>query len=267
METTRLSAVVVAIEDGVVHVLFDRPEARNAINEPLLRGLEAAIELAERRQARVLTLRGAGGVFCAGADLAELQAMQNDRQRLEVFMSRLSGALDRLEAAPFVSVAIVEGYAVAGGCEIMLACDVVLAASDALIGDRHLEYGLAPAAAGSVRLVRNLPKARSSYLLLSGELLSGDEAAAWGMATFSIPLSRIDATAEAIVRRLSSRSRDAITTVKSMIVTVREGSQDAAVRSERKQFLLHAMTSADFSEGLKAFNEHRKPVFPSNQEP
>jgi len=240
---------------------IDRPEAMNAIDGHVVAGLEAAVDRAEAERARVLVLRGAGGTFCAGADLAYVLGLVDDRGALGDYVGRLAAVFDRLEAAPFASLCVVEGYALAGGCEILLACDIVLAAADAKIGDRHLEYGLLPGAGGSIRLERSLPSPRARWLLLSGEMISGAQAAEWGLVTHAFDAAELDAAVEAQVARLASRSRDALATAKRMAMEMRHLPFDEAIRAERERFLDHFLESPDGREGLAAFAERRKPRF------
>ncbi|HEX5121328.1 MAG TPA: enoyl-CoA hydratase/isomerase family protein [Pseudonocardiaceae bacterium] len=260
MTEHRVGEVCVRAEGHVVHALIDRPSVRNAINDDVIDGLTAAIDLAEQRQARVLVVRGSGGTFCAGADLVMLERIRQDTGRVEKFMARLGAVLDRIENAPFASIAVVEGYAVAGGCELLLACDVVVATATARIGDRHVEYGLVPAAGGSVRLSRQLPKARANYLLLSGELLSGADAARWGLATVAVPAEHIDNAAAGIVSRISGRSTAALATVKDMLGNAGGLPQSAALDRERALFMEH-IASSDCRSGLAAFRDRRAPSF------
>ena len=262
--TRRAGDVVVAVDGPVVRVTIDRPAARNAINEAVVDGLEAALDIAEASRAKVVVLRGAGGTFCAGADLKLVQKLVDGREAMGGYVTRISNVTERLESGPFVSLAVVEGFALAGGCELLLACDISLAAADARIGDRHLEYGLAPGAGGSVRLVRTLPKAQARYLLLTGEAISGAQAAAWGLVTRAVPSAELDAVAEAVVGRLATRSGDALRAVKGMAGAVGpERTVNEAMLAEREIFLDFISTSPDVKEGLSAFAEGRAPHFES----
>jgi enoyl-CoA hydratase/carnithine racemase len=262
----RLGDVIVSFSDDVVTALIDRPAARNAINEAVIDGLAGAVRLAVENNARTMVIRGADGTFCAGADLRELTSLRLHPARLDAFMRRLGDVLGCLETAPFPVVAIVEGHAVAGGLELVLACDVVLAADTALIGDRHLEYGLVPAAGSSVRLTGRLPRARASYLLLSADMLTGAEAARWGLVSFAVPAGELEAFAERVVARLACRSLSAAATVKGMAANARELPQDEALRRERALFL-HHIESRDAAEGLAAFAERRTPDFTARESP
>jgi enoyl-CoA hydratase/carnithine racemase len=157
--------VVFEVGGAVARVLIDRAKALNALSPAVLDGLRAAIDTATHADCSVLVLRGAGGTLSAGADLKYLETLLGDEAAVEGYLVEIGAMVDALEAAPLVTIAVVEGYALAGGCEILLACDLAVVAEDARIGDRHLEYGLLPGAGASVRLPRALPAALARRLL------------------------------------------------------------------------------------------------------
>jgi len=243
----------------VLRATIDRPEARNAISPSVVDGLEAAVRRARDVDARVLVIRGAGGTFSAGADLAFVLSTIDQPGAIEdggAFASvirRLNDVLDEIEAAPFASVAVVDGFALAGGCEILLACDVVVADEAARIGDRHLELGLLPGGGGSVRLYRALSPARARWLLLSGEMISGREAAEWGLVTRAVSRGELDGAAEAMVARLASRSGDALAGAKEMIAAVRDVPVADGLAAEQRIFLDHMAKSEDVRAALARF--------------
>ncbi len=260
----RIGDVTVVVDGPVVRATIDRPGARNAINEAVMDGLEAALDTAEATGAKVVVLRGAGGSFCAGADLKLVQTLVAGRELMAGYVTCLTNLTERLESGPFVSLAVVEGFALAGGCELLMACDLALASTEARIGDRHLEFGLAPGAGGSVRLVRALPKAQARYLLLTGEAITGAQAAEWGLVTMAVPPGELDAAVEAVVARLVRRSGDALRAVKRMAGAVgTERPVNEAMLAEREIFLDFMETSPDVKEGLAAFAEGRTPRFES----
>jgi enoyl-CoA hydratase len=251
---------VVLVEDGpVLRATIDRPEARNAISPSVTEGLEAAVRRARRSNAKVLVLRGAAGTFCAGADLGFVLSTIDQPGAMEAggpfgsLIGRLNDVLLDIEAAPFASVAVVEGFALAGGCEILLACDVVVADEAARIGDRHLALGLLPGGGGSVRLHKALTPARSRWLLLSGEMITGREAAEWGLVTRAVPQDRLDEVAETMIARLASRSADALRGAKEMIDAVRDIPVPDGVVAERRIFLDHMTKSGDVRASLARF--------------
>jgi enoyl-CoA hydratase/carnithine racemase len=251
---------VVLVEDGaVLRATIDRPEARNAISPSVMEGLEAAVARAREMNAKVLVLRGSARTFCAGADLdfvlstIDRPGSFEDDGDFGSVIRRLNDVLLEIEAAPFASVAVVEGFALAGGCELLLACDVVVADEAARIGDRHLELGLLPGGGGSVRLHKALTPARARWLLLSGEMISGREAADWGLVTRAVPEDRLDETAEAMIARLASRSADALAGAKEMIDAVRDIPVPDGILAERKIFYDHMAKSEDVRAALARF--------------
>ena len=258
-ERARVGDVVIREDGPVVRATIDRPEARNAISPSVVDGLEAAARRARDVDARVLVIRGAGGTFCAGADLGFVLSTIDQPGALEgggAFASvirRLNDVLDEVEAAPFASVAVVEGFALAGGCEILLACDVVVADEAARIGDRHLELGLLPGGGGSVRLYRALSPARARWLLLSGEIITGREAAEWGLVTRAVPRRDLDGVAEAMVARLASRNADALAGAKEMIAAVRDVPVADGLAAEQRIFLDHMGKNEDVRAALARF--------------
>lgn len=253
-------AVEVVDESRVVRATIQRPDSLNALDSAVVAGLATAIRHAEETGAHVLAIRGAGGCFSAGADLHEISRLLDAPSDLRRFTAALSDVMDALAAGPFVSLALVEGHAVAGGCELLLACDVSLATRSARIGDGHVEYGLLPGAGGSVRLARSLPRARADYLLLTGEAVSGEQAAAWGLVSVAVDDEDFEAEARRLVKRLASRSHDSIITGKQMLQASRTGAPVDALCRERELFLDH-MKRTDTREGLAAFRDRRRPAF------
>lgn len=254
------AAVELRVEGEAVWAVINRPHARNAIDHAVLDGLEQMVAMARAERPKVLILRGAGGSFCSGADLRELRAIANDRRGLQSFMSRLGGVLDDLERGPWATVAMVEGYAVAGGCELLLAADVVVAATDAKIGDRHAEYGLAPGAGGATRLLQTLPVAVARYLLLTGDLLSGVEAASHGLATMAVEPEALEETVGRVVDRLCSRGAGTLETIKTML-QLSPSDRAARLEQELEVFLAHVGTFPDARIGLEAFHDRVIPDF------
>ena len=257
--TERVGDVVLVQDGPVLRATIDRPEARNAISPSVTEGLEAAVRRARQSNAKVLVLRGSAGTFCAGADLAfvlstidQPGAMEGDGPFASL-IRRLNDVLLEIEAAPFASVAVVEGFALAGGCEILMACDIVVADEAARIGDRHLELGLLPGGGGSVRLHKALTPARSRWLLLSGEMISGREAADWGLVTRAAPRDQLDDLAEAMIARLASRSGDALSGAKAMFDAVRDIPVPDGILAERRIFLDHMAKSEDVRASLARF--------------
>ena len=260
------ASVSVDVEGPVARVWLERPQALNALSPAVVDSLLAAVSIATDSGCSVMTVRGRGKALSAGADLHHLRTLLDDPEAVEGYIAAIGRAMDAIEQAPFVSVCVVEGYALAGGCELMLACDLVVASQDARIGDRHLEYGLLPGAGGSVRLARALPPALARRLLFTGEMLDGDTAAAWGLVGWSVPATDIEETVADIVARLSRHSPTALAAMKGLHAAadgVARHDQRAALDSELAVLLHHLNNEPDAREGLNAFAQRRSPQFPA----
>ena len=245
-----------------MRLTLNRPETRNAINEAVMDGLARAIQTARTTDARVMVVRGAGGNFCSGADLNHMTYLRDHTEHGTLaFIERLATLFNSFETEPFVTVAAVDGFALAGGFELLLACDIVLAKADALVGDRHLQYGLLPGAGGSVRLARKTSEARARYLLLTGEMIDGRTAADWGLASHVFSPEDFDKEVERVVERLRTRSADAIAAAKQMLLRERDLPLADAIKVEREIVAAYRANSPDGREGLRAFQAKSEPQF------
>jgi enoyl-CoA hydratase len=255
------SPVEVDIRSGVAYVTLAREQAHNAMSPELLRGMHAAVAAATDAGCQVMTIRGRGPALSAGADLTHLRGLLGDPTAVAEYIAAIGRTLDAVEAAPFVSICVIDGYALAGGCELMLACDLAVASRDARIGDRHMEYGMLPGAGGSVRLPRALPAALARRLLYTGEMIDGDTAARWGLVGWSVAPAELDATVEGVVARLLRHSPSALATLKTMYAGAFDDGRRGALDRERETLVRHLVGNPDAYEGLSAFAEKRFPVF------
>lgn len=207
---------------GIATVVLDRPDAMNAVNLALASELEQAVLAAGADpDVRVVVIRGEGGNFCAGGDFAEVQRLRAEgTAALRSLFEAFRAACSAVEGAPQPVVAVVEGVAMAGGFELMQACDVVLVRDDARLSDNHANFGMVPGGGGSQRLPRLVGRQRALGLLLSGERLSGAEAVAWGLAHRSFSAGAFDDGVAEFVQRIAGRRTDALRTIKRL---VREG--------------------------------------------
>lgn len=253
MGVKRIGDVLVSASSGLVTVVIDRPDKRNAINYAVIEGLNAAIGTAVDIGASVLVLRGSGGNFCAGADLAYVQSTLNDGSGLESYVTRLSEVCDKLAEGPFASIAAVDGYALAGGCELLLACDLAVASVDARIGDRHLANSLLPGAGGSVRLIHALPPARARYLLYTAEMISGAEAERWGLVTTAVPAAELHEHVDALARSIADKSPQALRAAKAMTVAAEHQQFADALLEERRIFVDYATGNDTVRDALTRF--------------
>ncbi len=168
-------------DDGVGWLTLNRPDAMNAVTTELARDLEAALrELAGA--ARVIVIRGAGGHFCVGGDFKAIEPILGDAAALRELFEAFGAACGAIAELPVPVIAAVEGNAMAGGFELMLACDFAVVRSDARIADNHTNFGQIPGGGSSQRLPRLAGRQRALGLILSGDRLSGGDAAQWGLA-------------------------------------------------------------------------------------
>jgi enoyl-CoA hydratase len=251
--------VVTTIAGAAAWVLINRPAARNALSPDVIDGLSAAIAAASAADCSVMVVRGAGGTLSAGADLKYLRAIRHDAAELRAYITSIGAMANEIANAAFITVCVVEEYALAGGCEILLACDLAVVSETARIGDRHLQYGLLPGAGGSVRLARALPPALARRLLFTGEMIDGAAAARAGLVSHAVPGGQVDAETKALAERLTGLSRSALLGMKRLYSAAVSAEFSAAIEDERETLLRRLATDPDAAEGLAAFAERRAP--------
>jgi len=211
-----VSVVVSKVEGAVGRITLNRPEVMNAVSVELAESLQAALEvLSETDGVRVITIRGAGGNFCAGGDFGEVQRLTASQQ-LDTLFASFRAACRKVRTVPQPVVTVVEGVAMAGGFELMQAADLALVRDDARISDNHINHGMVPGGGGSQRLPRLLGRHRAMAHLLTGERLTGLDAEALGLAQSFAP-DLFDSSTEAIVQRLASRDPRSLATIKRLV--------------------------------------------------
>ncbi|WP_233161367.1 MULTISPECIES: enoyl-CoA hydratase/isomerase family protein [unclassified Achromobacter] len=244
-------------------VTLDNPASMNALSGAMLEQLSDVIEALHGDAAvRCVVITGAGKAFCAGGDLlgfqADLAEPTTDR-----FLDKLRYAqevFDRIEALPMPVIAAVNGYAIAGGLELILCCDMIIAAESAKIGDGHARYGIIPGGGSSARLPRKISANRANYMLLSAELLPAGTLEAWGLVNQVVPDAELKQAAGALASAVARHSPLGLRVIKDLLRTSREVSTAQAARAEITAFADYAR-SEDFAEGLAAFADKRKPRF------
>jgi enoyl-CoA hydratase/carnithine racemase len=258
-----LSTVKYAARDGVVSIVLDRPAQLNAISPALLEDLDRACEAIERDAgARVVTLTAAGRAFCAGADLKAVRELTPDPVRWGGFMRLWHRVFNRIEALPLPVIAGVQGLALAGGLELVLVADLVIADESARLGDQHANFGLIAGGGGSQRLPRLVGARRAKELMLLGGWLSAAEALAWGLVNRVVPAGTVAAAVEEMAGGLAAKSVSASRTVKALVNRAFDTDLTGGLEMELHLASAH-MRSADAAEGLRAFAEKRTPVFHS----
>ena len=216
--TTPDKAPVSATLDGAVgRIVLDRPEAMNAITVELGRQLEQALrDLAST--ATVIVIRGAGGNFSVGGDFHELERLRaGGPAALRPLFENFGRACAAIAELPVPVVAVVEGYAMAGGFELMQASDIALVRADAKLADNHANFGQVPGGGSSQRLPRLVGRQRALGHILSGERLSGAQAAEWGLAYRSFAPEDFEQGVAAFTERLAGKDRTALGKIKKLV--------------------------------------------------
>lgn len=247
--------IKVWIDGTIGRIVLNRPEVRNALNYALVLELEQAVtEL--QSQARVILIEAAGVHFCAGADLRYVA----ETDKMREFIEQINRAFYAIERATVPVIAAVQGYALAGGFELMQACDIVFVANDAIVGDQHSNFGLIPGGGGSQRLPRLVGRQRALALLLSGDRLTGPEAVAWGLAYQCMPSAQLSEGSVAFAKKVATKSRGGLKLLKPLVAEGSEKTLREAIDLEVETFLTW-IEGRDAQEGLRAFREKRSPNF------
>ena len=248
-------AVLVTVADGIAVVTINRPEARNAVNGEVARGIARATdELDARGDVRVLVLTGAGGNFCAGMDLKGFLAGDVPTVAGRGF----AGITERPPAKPVI--AAVEGYALAGGFELVLACDLVVASETAKFGLPEVTRGLVAGAGGLLRLPRRIPYHLAMEIALTGEHLPAAQLRAAGLVNRLVQAGQALAGAGDLAARVARGAPLALAASKRvMMESADAGSADAFAR--QGEIIGPVFSSADAMEGAVAFAEKRAPAW------
>ena len=250
-----------SVREKIATLTIDRPEVKNAIDRRTMEEMGAAVGSAEQdRDLRAVILTGAGqDTFISGGDLRYFQGLVTDHQvrGMLLMMRRLLG---RIENLPVPVIAAINGYAIGGGTEVALACDLRVAAAEATWIFRQVDIGLITAWGGGQRLQRLVGPARASRLLLLGEAVSAQEALALGLVDRAVPRSKLIQEARALARRIAAKPPLAVRAMKRALVQGREMPFDAGLVLEEKLFR-GLWRSKDHDEAVAAFLEKRRPRF------
>jgi enoyl-CoA hydratase len=254
--------VLLTIDKGVASIQLNRPEALNSLNVALLDDFEAALRrVRDDPTVRVAVISGAGRAFCTGADLKSVIQLFDDWPKYIAFLYRLTQVFRMVEDLPVPTIARAHGFALAGGLELILCCDMTVAADNAKIGDQHANFGLIAGAGGIPRLVRRIGKQRASEILFTGKWLSGAEAAELGIVLKAVPESGLDAEIGELTDSLVNKSRHGLAYTKRAISAGIDVPLVTALNEERAALLEYFGSSPDPREGISAFLEKRAPNF------
>lgn len=243
-------------------IYLNRPDEMNAIGKSLLHALRDSLVQAESDEdVRVVVLSGKGKAFCAGANLKELL------EDLEIKHPKTSGLLDlceelfgKLEKYSKPIIAALNGMTLAGGLELAMTADIVIASEKAKIGDAHANFGVLPGGGGAVKLPRKIGVNRAKYLLFTGEFITAAEMKDYGFVQEVVSAEELEITVQGIADKIAEKSPLVLRKMKQLVGDGLEQPVEIALRQELLSLKAHTQ-SYDMAEGLAAFAEKRKPVF------
>jgi len=246
--------------DGIALLTFNNPQALNALTVATFHELADMLDALENdAEVRVILLTGAGDkAFVAGGDIRYLESLTPEGARDFALLAQR--VYDRIETFPRPVIAVVNGYALGGGCELAMACDLRIASETARFGQPEVKLGIIPGFAGTQRLARLVGKGRAKELVFSGEMIDAREAWRIGLVNRVVPADRLLSEARAVAATMISKSASAIRLAKDAIENGLEMDFARAARYEADLFALCFATD-DAREGLNAFVTKRPPNF------
>ncbi|TYB42423.1 crotonase/enoyl-CoA hydratase family protein [Actinomadura chibensis] len=255
MEKEAGGVVLLDACDGVLTITLNRPAKRNAVDRAVAEAVSAALDRLEDDDAlRVGVLTGAGGTFCAGLDLDAFARGEAARSASRGF----AGIVERPPAKPLIGA--VEGWALGGGFEILLCCDLLVASSTAVLGLPEVKRGLVARGGGALRLTQHLPRGRALELLLTGEPINAADAHAYGLVNRLAEPGEALRVARELARAISANAPLAVSAAKRIVTEAPGWGPDEAFRRQG-EILAPVFDSADAREGALAFKEKRPPVW------
>jgi enoyl-CoA hydratase len=251
------SNILVERDGAVAVVTLNRPKVLNALNQATMEELAGALEaLDQDDDVRCAVLTGAGRAFAAGADLGEMA----DATPVQMLTGYRFQQWERIRKVAKPIIAAVRGFALGGGCELAMLCDMVVAGESARFGQPEINLGLIPGAGGTQRLPRAIGKARAMELILTGRALTATEAATMGLVTRLVPDEVVVDEAKAIAASIAQKSPVAVRLAKQAILKAFDTTLESGMDFERNAFYF-LFSTEDRTEGVRAFLDKRTPTF------
>jgi enoyl-CoA hydratase len=242
---------------GVALLTINRPEAKNALNRDL------RAKLAERFQAlgadpeiRAIVLTGNDEAFAAGADIRDVA----EADAIDMMTRPTEHHWRAIQSCPKPIIAAVRGYALGGGCELAMHCDIIVAGEGASFGQPEIKIGIMPGAGGTQRLTRAVGKFKAMKMLLLGDPVTAAEAQSMGLVSELVPDDEVLDRAIALAKKISYLPPLAVRQIKEVLLAGQDASLETALMLERKSFQL-LFASEDQKEGMRAFLEKRRPTY------
>jgi len=249
---------VLSERDGPIGmVTINRPRQLNALSSAVLSELADALDSHERDdEVRAIILTGGPNVFAAGADLKEF----GTRSVVDMMASNRVALFDRVRNVSKPVIAAVSGYALGGGCELAMLCDMIIASETARFGQPEINVGIMPGAGGTQRLTRTFGKAKAMEMVLTGDWIDAQTAERLGLVNRVVPVDQVIDEAKALALKIAAKPPLAVKLAKQAVHKAYELPLSEAVELERKLFYL-LFSTEDAKEGISAFAEKRAPTF------
>lgn len=252
--------LLLEIENRIALLTINRPESLNSLNPATLDELIRMVaELEENPQVNVIIITGAGGkAFVAGGDIAVMQPLgAMDAREVALKAQRLFNAI---ESSRKISIAAINGYALGGGCELAMACDIRLAASSAKLGQPEINLGIIPGWSGTQRLPRLVGKGKAKELMYTGDMVGAEQAERIGLVNRVVEKAELLTAARQMAEKIAGKSQAAVRLIKEAVDNGLEMEVNRAFAYEADLFGL-CFATEDQKEGMAAFLEKRKPVW------
>jgi enoyl-CoA hydratase len=249
--------IIVEIQGAIGIIRFNRPKALNALNTAMIKEMNTALDAFENNaMIGAILLTGNEKAFAAGADIREMKDKTFAQVKAENFLHEW----DHINTITKPLIAAVAGFALGGGCEYALACDVIIAADNAKFGLPETTIGVIPGGGGTQRLVRAIGKAKAMDMILSGRMIDAGEAERAGLVSRVVPADKLMDEAVAVAAKIASLSHPVTKAAKQAVSAAAELPMSAGLKLERE--LIHSMFDLnDQKEGMAAFLEKRPPKF------
>lgn len=252
-----MEVILQEVRNNILILTLNRPKALNALNKSVFDGLESVFSDNLSKYTGVIITGSGEKAFAAGADIKEFEGLSKDEgKKLSL---RGKSILNKIEECPVPVIAAVNGYALGGGCELVLACHLIIAGEKAKFGFPEVNLGLIPGYSGTQRLIQRIGRSRALEYMMTTDMISAEMAVDWGLASYKVPVDQVVSKAEELLMKIASKGPEAISMVISSVNNFYDKSKNGdLIESE---FFGRAMVSKQAKEGISAFLQKRKPNF------
>jgi len=249
--------IMTETQEKVGLIILDRPKARNALNSQMISEINRALDdFAHNDDIGCIVLTGSERDFAAGADIKEMA----DKSFVNMYMEDFIAPWEKITKLRKPVIAAVSGFALGGGCELAMMCDIIIASEDARFGQPEITIGIIPGAGGTQRLTRLVGKSKAMEMILTGRHMNAQEAKESGLVARVVPTDDLRSEAIKLAQQIAKMSSPAIYMAKQAVNKAYETSQQEGISFERKLFYA-CFATADQKEGMQAFVEKRQPNF------